>query len=101
MNKSSVLLAFLLIFFLTAPIKAQSTSWTHTNLWLVHDWYDADCCNNADCKPIESCSEMEEVKEGVKWNGYLFRKVRPSKDDKCHVCIFRGIPQCAYVLQGS
>ena len=88
---SRILSILMLIFVLTTPSRA-------------HDWYDHDCCSDSDCKPIESCSELEELEDGRwKWNGYIFRKdkVRPSKDSKCHVCIFRGLPMCTYVQQGS
>lgn len=90
-NLLQILFSILLIFSLTTPLRA-------------HEWYDPSCCSGEDCKPIESCSEIEELPEGrVKWNGYIFRKdqVKPSKDSKCHICIFRGNPMCAYVQQGS
>lgn len=90
MKKSSVLFALLLIFSLTSA--------------KAHDWYDAYCCHDTDCKPVESCSEIEELPEGrVKWNDYIFRKdqLHPSKDSKCHVCIHQGTPLCIYIQQGS
>ena len=68
-----------------------------------HDWYDPACCSGMDCKPIESCSEIEETADGVKWDVYRFRKdqIKPSQDNKCHVCIHHGIPICIYIQQGS
>lgn len=90
MKKSSVILAFLLIFSLTSA--------------KAHEWYDGYCCSNQDCRPIESCSEIQELDEGrLKWNGYIFRKdsIKPSQDSKCHVCIHQGNPLCIYIQQNS
>ncbi len=70
-----------------------------------HEWYDPECCSETDCKPIASCSELSEQQDGsVSWGKYTFKKkdVRPSRDSKCHVCLFRGAtPMCVYVQQGS
>lgn len=81
----------------------------------AHDWYSAQCCSSQDCHPIDSCSEMTEASDGgVTWKIYHFSKeqVKPSQDDKCHVCLHNygpayGViqenlrPICAYVQQGS
>jgi len=105
MRFSRLFLAVLLIFSLTTPTKAHDVNEVHGYVHRVHDWYDSDCCSKSDCRPIESCSEIEELTEGrVKWNGYIFRKdnVRPSKDSKCHFCITGWkVPMCAYIQQGS
>ena len=76
---------------------------------LAHDWYSANCCGGQDCRPIESCSELDIKGDGsVSWKGYTFSKeqVHPSQDNKCHVCIHEyqqpvgKKPMCVYIQQG-
>jgi hypothetical protein len=87
---SRMLFLILSMFLLTAPVKA-------------HDWYDRDCCSKADCRPIDNCDEIQELPKGMaKWGKYLFDKVRPSQDNKCHVCITSWEkPMCVYTQHGS
>ena len=87
---SRILFLISLIFLLTAPVKA-------------HEWYDRECCSNTDCRPIASCSEIEDLGKGqAKWGKYIFDKVKPSQDNKCHVCITSwDKPMCAYIRYGS
>lgn len=84
-------------------------------LWYVHpvrahSWYDADCCSDNDCHPIDSCDELHEQPDGsYRWTSpkgqsFSFRKdrVRPSKDAHCHVCVLDNPPYyqgglCAYI----
>lgn len=69
----------------------------------IPDWYDALCCNNRDCHPVDPDAKqwVEEVDEGAgpndvryryhdDMNGviglYYNRQILPSKDGRFHVC---------------
>ena len=88
----------------------------------AHSWYDSFCCSESDCRPVPA-DQVLEISEGV-WkylptgntfyNEGKFRRIRPSKDDRFHVCIGRphaepgqgfklvpGISHCIYVVQGN
>ena len=90
MKKSRILFALLSIFLLTSSVKA-------------HDWYDRECCSNEDCRPVENCDEIEILPNNkAKWQDKIFEKIKPSKDNKCHVCITHwGKPMCTYVHMGT
>lgn len=80
--------------------------WFNSNVY-VHSWYDIDCCSGKDCRPI-ACDELIELDDGrfaITYNNYTYKieksNIRPSKDNKCHICIpGYGVPRCAYVQQG-
>lgn len=70
---------------------------------LVHSWYDYECCHTNDCKPVP-CESITETKEGFKYDGLLFSKIKPSKDNQCHACILEygsgRTPMCLYLQMG-
>jgi hypothetical protein len=61
-------------------------------LLCAHSWYDAYCCNDKDCFPIDS-GTVRVVAEGymVKLGGQEIydshNETRPSGDDKFHICL--------------
>lgn len=61
-----------------------------------HEWYDPYCCNGQDCGPVEK--EPTTTKGGYLINGQVFpfSKVRASKDNRFHVCIWGGKVRCVY-----
>jgi hypothetical protein len=67
--------------------------------------YPIECCSGHDCFAIKT-DELLEQKDGS-WlytaRNLKFPKasIRPSQDRHFHVCIFNGLPLCAFVLQGS
>lgn len=80
----------------------------------VPDWYDSDCCDLQDCRPVPD-TDVEEIDHNVflhKPTGLEFRDtaankvVRQSKDGRFHVC-YRGtsrgnyIGYCIYIIQGG
>jgi hypothetical protein len=73
----------------------------------AHSWYDIECCSHHDCKPT-AVDDLSEQPDGS-WKhlptGLIFArdKVKPSKDNKFHVCIrpHDQKPLCVYILQGS
>ena len=73
---------------------------------LSHSWYEAQCCNGSDCRPV-SQEDLEEVGNGCwvyKPNGIKFcgSRVRPSHDSQWHVCYnhVNLTPYCVYVQTG-
>jgi hypothetical protein len=75
----------------------------------AHSWYDPECCSDQDCFPVE-VDDVIETAEGWKHlpTGTVFSKeqVKPSKDNRFHVCIGNkphdmGRAYCIYVLQGT
>jgi hypothetical protein len=76
----------------------------------AHSWYDPECCNTQDCRPVET-EDVVEIENGV-WKylptGQEFRgkQIRPSRDNHFHVCIGNqpwndGRAYCIYILSGS
>lgn len=89
----------------------------------AHDWYDGDCCNVDDCRPISGVdaqgrawSEVDQTADGYVWTSaqtgqvYKFRetdrmttgapRIRPSRDGFYHGCESRYGPPaslCLYV----
>lgn len=61
-----------------------------------HEWYDKWCCDGKDCGPVEK--EPPSTKGGYLINGQIFPfdKVRASKDNRWHVCIWGGKVRCVY-----
>ena len=99
----SKVIPFIIAFVLLSPQSAKA-----------HDWYSSACCSSKDCHPVDSCSEITESADGgADWNGYHFAKtqIKPSEDNKCHVCIHDygpawgsnggKMPMCVYIQQGS
>lgn len=91
---------------------------------LAHDWYDSDCCDIDDCRPISGVdaqgrpwSEIEQTADGYVWTSsktgqvYRFRetetmvsgkpRIRPSRDGRYHGCENPRPPAalCLYVPQ--
>jgi hypothetical protein len=69
----------------------------------IHSWYDYECCHDNDCKPVP-CEQIEETKQGFKYDGLFFSKIKPSKDNQCHACILKydggRTPMCLYLQMG-
>lgn len=72
----------------------------------VPDWYDWNCCNNQDCRPVDNPDDIEPMMLGIepairyKPTGTIFTRDRfkVSKDERYHVCIhYSGNPLCIYV----
>ena len=90
-----------------------------------HSLYDPACCDKGDCRPVPA-EDVLEISEGV-WkylptgqvfeNSEIHVRVRPSKDQRFHVCIGKphlipatpkpgfimgpGIGFCIYIVQGN
>lgn len=72
--------------------------------------YPPECCHGTahggDCHPV-ACEELDEKRDGtVGWQTYIFKRVRPSQDKNCHVCVWHegepySVPQCVFIQQGS
>jgi hypothetical protein len=70
-----------------------------------HSWYDADCCNDKDCEPMEADYLPVENGQYLLPNGekVAVNNVRPSLDGRYHWCRIRDLirPQgklsCLYV----
>ena len=58
----------------------------------AHEWYDADCCSEMDCRPALA-SEFKFYDDGIEYlpTGQRFEwgrdKLRPSQDADSHVCL--------------
>lgn len=95
----------------------QATS-PHSHGVDVPDWYDPDCCNTQDCRPVpdeEIAFGVNEFGEAVvihlptklafpKFNANKTLLWRTSKDERYHVC-FRGTTVftgfCVYLRAGA
>lgn len=81
----------------------------------AHEFYPQECCAGKDCQPVACDALREEGQGAISYSPreatyppkppatYIFdkRKVRPSLEDRCHVCISYGLPVCVFVQQGS
>jgi hypothetical protein len=74
-----------------------------------HSWYDAACCAEDDCWPVDD-DNLAEIDGGWRYvpTGNEFRgtMVRPTRDRRQHVCIGSkgwnwGRSYCVYVRMGS
>lgn len=84
---------------------------THDHGINVPDWYDNDCCNNNDCRPVEN-NEVDFFSDkfaqpiAIYTHGDIIRvydksRWRKSKDERYHAC-FRGeIVYCIYIPIGA
>lgn len=77
----------------------------------AHSWYDAACCSDADCHPVD-CTELIERGKSIFYKGYEFYNsmIRPTQDASCHVCIsnlnnpdpsYTPVPHCVYIQNNS
>jgi hypothetical protein len=81
----------------------------------AHSFYPTECCSGQDCQPVD-CDALREEEHGAvsyspktaayppeKPATYIFTRdrVKPSQDDRCHVCVNGGRPLCVFVQQGS
>src|SRR5262245_9954736 len=80
-----------------------------------HEWYPNECCNVGDCRPVACADLTEETR--VNARGFeiqvlvytnsgkkffsLWDAVRPSPDEKCHACFWRGTfnMRCVFMPQ--
>lgn len=93
---------FAVILAMASYAKAQY----HEHGVTVPDWYDQDCCNRNDCRPVadedvnfELTSDKPMVSythDGVK---LLYEKSRwrKSKDERYHACFKGSIVYCIYI----
>jgi hypothetical protein len=87
--------------FAVASLFVAAMAWP--SLAGAHEWYDTDCCDTRDCRPISGTnadgtrwSELREVEAGYEWTSsqtgrvYVFPhsspKVRPSRNGEYHGC---------------
>ena len=75
----------------------------------VPDWYDAACCSNQDCHPVDNPDDVEEGSKDGKTT-YLYKPdkalfldymIKPSRDSRIHVCLRWGNPICIYIPLNS
>lgn len=83
-----------------------------TNPIKIHSWYDADCCSDRDCFPVEAKHLDNGNIQFKTQQGFLelnlrqhHDKIRPSKDENYHICMIpnEGAPKilCIYVPSGA
>lgn len=72
----------------------------------AHSVYEAECCHDRDCYPVEDGAVIEEadgwrIRAGGQFVGRGSDKVRFSPDGRYHVCTYGGDPKagviCLYV----
>jgi hypothetical protein len=66
----------------------------------AHSWYEAACCSQRDCAPVED-GVVAEKSDGVhvQGHGILSRtdsRLRMSRDDRDHICQETGKLLCVY-----
>ncbi len=74
----------------------------------IPDWYDPNCCNVRDCRPVEDSTIEFAMLNGQdivrhKPTGAVFRRDqwKISQDERYHVCITTGaMPLCVYLRSG-
>ena len=72
-----------------------------------HSWYDPDCCSDRDCEPVSAvsfvASDPKSVPVMVVTTGFGTKpvtpqtKMRESKDNKMHACIYQEKLICLYL----
>jgi hypothetical protein len=77
------------IMFFTAVLLLALIAWA--NPLKAHAWYDAACCSDRDCKPVDD-GVVAEKADGVhvQGHGILSRtdsRLRMSRDDRDHLCV--------------
>lgn len=93
--------AMVLVFVFVHDVRGQE----HVHGVNVPDWYDPSCCNQRDCRPLDSPDEIEPMRLGAEPafkhlpSGLVFTRERfkPSQDERFHVCIYNGQPLCIYI----
>lgn len=72
---------------------------------LVHSWYPATCCSEADCKPVP-CERVVHRSDG-KWelkpSGVVFERAVSSPDSECHEChaVNSFVGRCLFLPQSN
>jgi hypothetical protein len=89
-----LLLALLILLTLARPARS-------------HSWYDADCCSDRDCEPVSGvsfvASDPTSVPIMVVTTSFGTKpvtpqtKIRESKDNKMHACIYQEKLICLYL----
>lgn len=76
-----------------------------------HSWYDSDCCSAADCEPVQSVTFV--AADGQSRPVMVVTtslgtkpltpqtKIRDSKDNRMHGCIYGGNLICIYLPPGG
>ena len=87
--------------FLASMVRGEEP---HVHGQTVPDWYDKDCCDNRDCRPVAKHDEPEAIMHGnepaYRFHGLIFirKQFRKSQDERFHVCIRpTGLPLCIYL----
>jgi hypothetical protein len=68
-------------------------------------WYPLDCCGGTDCNPVPCDALHAEENGAISYSPgdshFVFERerIRPSHDERCHVCIHRNSPACVFTLQ--
>jgi hypothetical protein len=72
-----------------------------------HSWYDPDCCSDRDCEAVSSvsfvASDPQSVPVMIVTTSFGTKpvtpqtKIRDSKDNRMHACIYQGNLICLYV----
>lgn len=104
------------VLFLAIASSAQAqTPAPHEHGVTVPDWYDPDCCNLKDCRPVPEEDIEFAIMGGEpvvihKPTGLWFPKSkwRPSQDERYHVCYIEdsadgddSVGYCAYLPGGA
>jgi len=76
-----------------------------------HSWYDADCCSDQDCEPVNTVSFVagDEVSVPVMVVTTSLgtkpltpaTRIRESRDSRMHACIYQGRLICLYMPPGN
>lgn len=77
----------------------------------AHSWYDPDCCSGNDCQPVQSISFVASdpaslpvmiVTTSIGTQPVTKEtKIRQSKDNQMHACIWYGKLLCLYLPPGQ
>lgn len=104
LSNKEVCLIYSLMFLLSLVIAAKAQE--HNHGINVPDWYDPDCCNLQDCRPVldkdVDFSTDELNQPVVRYKELIYNKSRwrRSKDERYHAC-FRGeTVYCIYIPTG-
>jgi hypothetical protein len=77
----------------------------------AHGWYDHDCCGDQDCAPVTETSFVAYSDKALPLMVVTTKygtkavtedtKIRDSKDNQMHACIYRGMLLCLYLPPGN
>lgn len=100
-----ILILIISLAFALSMAKAQDQDHLH-GVDNIPDWYDPDCCNLRDCRPVENkdvdfgTDKFNQPVATYKELTYDKSRWRKSKDERYHACFRGNVAYCIYIPIG-